>query len=61
MPRFDEILIHPADMQKILEALAGHPWSQGEIIIRDMGNEFVIRDPLENHITTVKKMEDQGS
>lgn len=58
MPDKDQIIIHPSDMQTILDHLSAMQWSQGEIIIRDMGNQYIIRDAVENFITSVNKTDD---
>jgi len=60
MPAPDQIIIHPATLQKILNQLSAKAWTDAEIIIRDTGTQFIIRDPFENFITVVDKTTDDG-
>ncbi len=54
MPHLDQILIHPHDMQNIMEALISHQYS-GPIIIIDKKLTWTIRDIDYHFITEVKK------
>ena len=55
MPFNFEITIHPKDLQEIVDTLSALPWSTGPIIIRDINNQWVVRDKDEQHITTIEK------
>lgn len=55
MPFLKEIIIHPHDLQQILEHLSTQSWSQGPVIIRDIGDTIVVRDISEHYITSIKK------
>ena len=55
----DQIIIHPNDLQEIVDTLAAHPFETGPVIIRDTGNEFIIRDQDEQYLATIEKTIDQ--
>ncbi len=55
MPFLKEIIVHPHDLQHILEQLSTQAWSQGPVIIRDTGDQITVRDLSEHYITSVKK------
>jgi hypothetical protein len=57
MPFTTELTIHPHDLQKILDELSVHSWSQGPVIIRDLGTHYIVRDVNLNHILTIEQTE----
>jgi hypothetical protein len=56
----NEITIHPHDLQEIVDTISSQPFREVPIIIRDTGNEFVVRDINEQLITTVHKTIEDG-
>lgn len=59
MATIDEITIHPHDLQNILEELSAQQWSQGQVIIRDTGTKYIIRDTNENLICEIKQSHEE--
>lgn len=56
MPLLAEILIHPADLQEILNQLAAKHHT-GAVIIIDCKWSYTVRDTANMFITEVKKQE----
>ena len=57
MPFNNEITIQPYDLEKIIQQLKAISWSQGPVIIRDLGEAFQLRDKSEHHIFSFPKNE----
>ena len=55
----EQIIIHPQDLQEIIDTLAANTWCHGPVIIRDTGKQFIVRDTNEGHLTTIEKTLDK--
>ena len=60
MPLTEEIMIHPADLEKILQHLRLIKWDSGSIIIRDTGTKYIVRDKDEQHVCSIEHGAEDG-